>query len=159
MLNIASRAFNELNIIAGFSSVTLPTHNPPFFELDSGNTKFILNVDVLGFDDKITNHISIHVTQHYTLIPGFQASYYGPNVSNSSNEHTMTNVNAAVAAAAAYLNSLTNTASSNSNGQSNNMSNENIMMRSSLVDPSSIYHHHHSLNQNNSSASMSRHRF
>ena len=60
MMNVASvEAFNELTGSAGFDGVTLPTTNPPFFEWDSDNAKFILNGDVIGFDDKIENHISI----------------------------------------------------------------------------------------------------
>ena len=60
MMNVALvEAFNEVNIIAGFSSVTLPTQNPPLFEWDSDNAKFILNGDVKGFNHKVTNHISV----------------------------------------------------------------------------------------------------
>ena len=70
-------AFQKSNADAGFSGVNLPTQNPPFFEWDSDNAKFILNGDVIGFDDKISNHISISCdTALYTLISGFQASYY-----------------------------------------------------------------------------------
>ena len=59
MMNVALvEAFNELNSIAGFSGVTLPKTNPPFFEYDSDNAKFILNGDVTRFNDKVTNHIS-----------------------------------------------------------------------------------------------------
>ena len=87
MLNNALvEAFNELTADAGFNGVNLPTTNPPFFEWDSDNAKFILNGDVIGFNDKIENHISISCnTALYTLISGFQASYYGPDVFEGRN--------------------------------------------------------------------------
>ena len=87
MLNNAlTEAFAELVVIAGNSGVTLPTTNPPFFEWDSDSQKFILNGDVIGFNDKETSYISISCnTAIYTLISGFKADYYGPDVFEGRN--------------------------------------------------------------------------
>lgn len=76
-----AQAFTTLTEVAGFAGVTLPTTNPPFFEWDSDNQKFILNGDVVGFNDKNASHISIACnTALYTLISGFRADYNGPDI-------------------------------------------------------------------------------
>ena len=76
--NCLSEAFQRLNNSAGFFGVNLPSQNPPFFEFDSNTCKFILSGDILSFDQKLTNNISIYAnTALYTLMSGFQADYYG----------------------------------------------------------------------------------
>ena len=76
--NGLAEAFQLLKDDAASGAVNLPTQQPPFFEWDSDNSKFILNGDVVGFDSRMQNHISIYCnTALYTLISGFQADYYG----------------------------------------------------------------------------------
>ena len=76
--NGLAEAFQLLKDDAASGTVNLPTQQPPFFEWDSDNSKFILNGDVVGFDSRMQNHISIYCnTALYTLISGFQADYYG----------------------------------------------------------------------------------
>ena len=84
--NCLNEAFERLILDTGFSGVTLPTLNRPYFEWDNNAQKFILNADVIGFDNNIQNHISIHCnTALYTLISSFQAFYNGFDLYESKN--------------------------------------------------------------------------
>ena len=84
--NCLNEAFERLILDTGFSGVTLPTLNRPYFEWDNNAQKFILNADVIGFDNNIQNHISIHCnTALYTLISSFQAFYNGFDLFESKN--------------------------------------------------------------------------
>ena len=76
--NCLNEAFQRLSNATGFNGINLPTQNRPYFEWDNNAQKFILSADVIGFDNKIENHISIHCnTALYTLISSFQAFYNG----------------------------------------------------------------------------------
>ena len=84
--NCLNEAFQRLNNAANFNGINLPTQNRPYFEWDNNAQKFILNADVIGFDNNIENHISIHCnTALYTLISSFQAFYNGYDVFDSQN--------------------------------------------------------------------------
>ena len=84
--NCLNEAFQRLSNATGFNGINLPTQNRPYFEWDISTQIFILNADVIGFDNKIQNHISIHCnTAFYTLISSFQAFYNGYDVFDSQN--------------------------------------------------------------------------
>ena len=84
--NCLNEAFQRLSNATGFNGINLPTQNRPYFEWDNNAQKFILSADVIGFDNKIENHISIHCnTALYTLISSFQAFYNGYDVFDSQN--------------------------------------------------------------------------
>ena len=84
--NCLNEAFQRLSNATGFNGINLPTQNRPYFEWDNNAQKFILSADVIGFDNKIQNHISIHCnTALYTLISSFQAFYNGYDVFDSQN--------------------------------------------------------------------------
>ena len=86
MNNALSQAMQSLVTKCAFYGVTLPTENPPFFEYDMDNSKFILSGDVLGFDLGAPNYISIQCnTAMYSLISSFVAFNQGTNVPNGMN--------------------------------------------------------------------------
>jgi hypothetical protein len=87
MFNVGlADAFQRLSNDCAFSGINLPTQNRPFFEWNSDSSKFILNADQIGFDNKVPLHINIYCnTALYTLISGFRAEYYGPNVFEGKN--------------------------------------------------------------------------
>lgn len=87
MLNIGlADAFQKLGNDLAFQGINLPTQNRPYFEWDPNNKRFILNADVIGFDDKIANHIKIHCNSAlYTLLSGIRANYNGPDVFEGQN--------------------------------------------------------------------------
>jgi len=87
MLNIGlADAMQKLGNDLAFNGITMPTQNRPYFEWDPNNKRFILNADVIGFDDKITNHIKIHCNSAlYTLLSGIRADYNGPDVFEGQN--------------------------------------------------------------------------
>lgn len=79
-------AFQKLGNDLAFQGINLPTQNRPYFEWDPNNKRFILNADVIGFDDKIANHIKIHCNSAlYTLLSGIRANYNGPDVFEGQN--------------------------------------------------------------------------
>ena len=79
-------AFQRLNNSCGFLGVDLPTQNAPFFEWDSDTSKFILNGDVIGFNNFDATSINIYCnTALYTLISGFHSDYYGTQSNEGKN--------------------------------------------------------------------------
>ena len=69
MNNALSQAIQSLIIKAANFGQVLPSTNPPFFEFDPENSKFILSGDVLSCDIGAPNYISIHCnTAMYSLI-------------------------------------------------------------------------------------------
>lgn len=87
MLNVClAEAFQRLSNDLAFNGITIPTQNRPYFEFNSDNKTFILNGDVIGFNDKTASHISIHCnTALYTLLSGLEAKYQGPDVFEGKN--------------------------------------------------------------------------
>jgi hypothetical protein len=89
--NCLAEAFQRLNNSCSFFGVDLPSQNPPFFEWSSQDSKFILNADVVAFDSSEPLHISIYTnTALYTLMSGFQAFYYGPDLSGKNYKFKIT---------------------------------------------------------------------
>lgn len=85
MINTAFTAcFNGLQTASGS---TLPTANAPYFEFDPNAEKAILNADILGFNDTLTDPINIYFnTTLFQLFSSFDATYYGSsNVVNGKN--------------------------------------------------------------------------
>lgn len=86
MNNALSQCMQSLISNCAFYGVTLPSVNPPFFEFDMDNSKFILSGDVLAYDLGAQNYISIHCnTAMYSLISSFVAFSKGHNVPRGMN--------------------------------------------------------------------------
>ena len=86
MNNALSQAMQSVIIKAANFGQVLPSTNPPFFEFDPENSKFILSGDVLSCDLGAPNYISICCnTAMYSLISSFPAFYRGLDIPNGIN--------------------------------------------------------------------------
>jgi hypothetical protein len=79
--------YNGLNDLVTAGGDTLPSQYVPFFEFDPVGQLCIFDLDILGYDEKLTNPIEIYMNSPcYTLFNTFQVINYGyQNITNGKN--------------------------------------------------------------------------